>query len=207
MAFARKAIKAMGLTEEQVDSIMELHTEVVDGLKAERDKYKADADKLEAVKKELDELKGRSGDDYKSKYEKEHADFEAFKKDVAEKETKTAKDAAARAYFESKGITGTNLDIALRGAKDEISAIELDGGKIKDAKALDDLVKGTFAGLVVTQNTKGAQTANPPASNAGLSVKTREDIYKRDEHGRYILDASQRQQALSNLIAVEQQKG
>lgn len=206
MALTRKSLKAMGLTDEQVESIMDLHIEVVDGLKAERDKFKTDAENYESVKKELDELKERKGDDYKTKYEKEHTDFEAFKKSVTEKETKTAKEAAAKAFFEGKGITGANLDIAIRGAKDEITALELDGEKIKDTKALDELVKGTFAGLVVTKSTTGAQTANPPAKT-NSPAKTREEIYKTDEHGQYVLNATQRQAELTKLMAEQQQKG
>ena len=36
MAFTRKFLKALGLTEEQVDSVVEAHTETVDGLKSRR---------------------------------------------------------------------------------------------------------------------------------------------------------------------------
>ena len=79
-------------------------------------------------------------------------------------ETKAAKEKAVKAYFEGKNITGANLDIAMRGCRDEIGAIELDGDKIKDTAALDALVNGTFAGLVVTKTVQGAQTANPPAN-------------------------------------------
>ena len=35
MALTRKALKAMGLTDEQVDSIIEMHTDTVDGWKAD----------------------------------------------------------------------------------------------------------------------------------------------------------------------------
>ena len=69
MALTRKALKAMGLTEEQVDSIIEAHTETIDGLKDQIKTYRADAERLESVQKELDALKG--GEDYKAKYEAE----------------------------------------------------------------------------------------------------------------------------------------
>ena len=49
MALTRKSLKAMGLTDEQVDSIVEMHTETVDGLKADIAKYKGDAEKLPSV--------------------------------------------------------------------------------------------------------------------------------------------------------------
>ena len=51
MALTRKALKAMGLTEEQVDSIIEAHTETVDALKSMVNAYKADAEKLPGVEK------------------------------------------------------------------------------------------------------------------------------------------------------------
>lgn len=196
MAMMRKSLKAMGLTDEQIDSIIEMHTETVDGLKDKLKTAEEKANKLDDVQKELDGLKANSGDDWKSKYEKEHTDFESYKKGITEKETKAAKEKAVKAYFEGKNITGTNLDIAMRGCRDEIGAIELDGGKIKDTAALDALVNGTFAGLVVTKTVQGAQTANPPANNGGSKL-TKADIYAKDEHGRYKMSTAERQKALA----------
>ena len=46
MALIRKSLKAMGLTDEQVDSIIEMHTDTVYGLKADVSKDKSDAEKL-----------------------------------------------------------------------------------------------------------------------------------------------------------------
>jgi hypothetical protein len=190
MALTRKSLKAMGLTDEQVDSIVEMHTETVDGLKDKLKTAEEKANKLDDVQKELDGLKANPGDDWKSKYEKEHSDFETYKKDVTAKETKAAKEKAVKAYFESHNITGANLDIAMRGCRDEIGAIELDGDKIKDTAALDALVNGTFAGLAVTKTVQGAQTANPPANNGGKNYKTKEEILA-------IKDRAERQNAIA----------
>lgn len=155
-------------TDEIENKLIALHLGVVDPLKDEVSKYKPDAEKLESVQKELDTLKSEG---FKEKYEKEHSDFEAYKKDVLDRETKTAKESAVKAYFEGKSITGTNLDIAMRGAKDEINSIELEDGKIKDTKALDSLVSGTFASLVGTTKTEGAPRVSPPANNPGGEPK------------------------------------
>lgn len=194
MALTRKSLKAMGLTDEQVDSIVEMHSETVDGLKDKLKTAEEKATKLDDVQKELDELKAKKGDDYKAKYEQEHKDFEAFKKDVTAKETKAAKESAVKAYFESKNITGSNLAIAMRGARDEIDAITLDGETIKDTSALDALVSGEYAGLVVTKSKQGAATATPPA-NTGGSKMTKEDIMK-------IKDAGERQKAIAENISL-----
>ena len=196
MAMTRKGLKAMGLTDEQIDSIIEMHTETVDGLKEKLKAAEEKANKLDDVQKELNELKANTGDDYKAKYEAEKKAFADYKADQMAKETKAAKEAAVKAYFESKNITGANLAIAMRGARDEIAGIELDGTSIKDTTALDALVSGEYSGLVVTTTRQGAATATPPV-NTGGSKLTRADIYAKDEHGRYKLSASERQKALA----------
>lgn len=194
----RKSLKAMGLTDEQVDSIVEMHTETVDGLKEKIRIAEEKAADYDEVKKQLEASKG--GKDYKTEYDKLKGEFDAYKKDVTEKETAAAKTKAGRAYFESKGIKGVNLEIAMRGAKDEISALELDGDKIKDTKALDALISGDYKGLIVSESTKGADPVNPPAGG-GSVLKSRAEIYAKDEKGRYKMDAIQRQQELAKLEA------
>ena len=195
MALTRRLLKGMGLTDEQMDTIIEAHTDTVDGLKADLAKYKTDAEQLPKVQRELDTLKAAGDGGYQEKYEKVKKDFDDYKAEVSTKETRAAKEKAARAYYESKGITGKSLDIAIRGSGAEIDALELEDGKIKDVKALDELISGTFAGLVSTTETRGANTSNPPANNNGGAM-TKADIYKKDEHGRYVLSAAERQKAL-----------
>lgn len=189
MALTRKMLKGMGLTEEQADTIIEAHTETVDGLKDKLKQAEEKAGQLDGVQKELDDLKAKGEDDYKEKYEKEHQAFENFRNDVTAKESKAAKEAAAKAYFESKNITGANLDIAMRGAREEIGALEMNGDKIKDTTALDALVSGTYAGLVVTTTKQGVNTATPPA-NGGKTGITKEQIMA-------IKDTTERQKAIA----------
>nr|DAE49087.1 MAG TPA: hypothetical protein [Caudoviricetes sp.] len=135
-------------TEEIENRLVALHLGVVDPLKDDLTKYKADAEKLPSVQKQLDDLKAAGDGGYKEKYEKEHSDFEAYKSGITEKESKAAKEKAVRAYFESKNITGANLDLAMRGCGEEMTALEMDGEKIKDTKSLDELIEGTYKGLV-----------------------------------------------------------
>ena len=177
MALTRKLLKGMGLTDEQVDTIIEAHTDTVDGLKEQVKTYKADAEKLPNVQKELDDLKaaGDGGWEEKAKdFEKKYNDLVAENKN---KETKAAKESAAKAFFESKGITGNSLEIAMRGSSAEIAALDLDGEKIKDSSALDALVNGTFKALVSTTTTKGANIPNPPITTPNKAYSA-DDIRK-----------------------------
>ena len=177
MSLTRKLLKGMGLTDEQVDTIIEAQTDTVDGLKEQVKNYKADAEKLPNVQKELDDLKaaGDGGWEEKAKdFEKKYNDLVAENKN---KETKAAKESAAKAFFESKGITGNSLEIAMRGSSAEIAALDLDGEKIKDSSALDALVNGTFKALVSTTTTKGANIPNPPVTTTNKAYSA-DDIRK-----------------------------
>ena len=191
MALTRKMLKGMGLTEEQADTIIEAHAETVDGLKDKLKTAEEKVNKLDGVEKELNDLKAQ-GDGG----EKERDDFKAYKADVEKKASHATKEAAVKAYLESKNITGANLDIAMMAVSGSVDGMELDGEKLKDTKPLDDLIGGKLSGLVVKTETKGAQTANPPANNGGKAM-TRADLYKKDEHGRYIMSAQERQKALA----------
>lgn len=174
-------------TEEIENRLVALHLGVVDPLKDDLTKYKADAEKLPGVQKELDDLKAAGDGGYKEKYEKEHSAFEAFKTDITEKESKAAKEKAVRAYFESKNITGANLDLAMRGCGEEMAALELDGGKIKDTKSLDALVDGTYKGLVSKQTVRVDTGAR---FNGGGKPMTKDEIMQ-------ITDRAERRAAIA----------
>ena len=183
-------------TEEIENRLVALHLGVVDPLKDDLTKYKADAEKLPGVQKQLDDLKAAGDGGYKEKYEKEHSDFEAYKSDITAKESKAAKEKAVRAYFESKNITGANLDLAMRGCGEEMAALVMDGDKIKDTTSLDALIDGAYKSLVYTEHTQGANPATPPTNSGGAKL-TRADIYKKDDKGRYVMSTADRQKALA----------
>lgn len=174
-------------TEEIENRLVALHLGVVDPLKDDLTKCKADAEKLPSVQKQLDDLKAAGDGGYKDKYEKEHSAFEAFKTDITAKESKAAKEKAVRAYFESKNITGANLDLAMRGCGEEMAALELDGEKIKDTKSLDALVDGTYKGLVSKQTVRVDTGAR---FNGGGNPMTKDEIMQ-------ITDRAERRAAIA----------
>lgn len=170
MAFTREFIRRAAK-----DSGVEIPKEFEDALVSEhlsaRDAY-ADGQVKDALEKNkpADAPKVKDTEEYK----KLKQEFDDYKAEVSGREAKSAKERAARAFFEGKGITGKSLDIAIRGCGAEIDALELEDGKIKDDSALDALVKDTYSGLVSTTVTRGAQTANPPVNNG--TAKTKEQI-------------------------------
>ena len=189
MALTRKLLKGMGLTDEQVDTIIEAHTETVDGLKDDINKYKGDAEKLPTVQKELDTLKAAGNDGWKEKHDTVKREFDDYKQAQTAKEAHEAKVKAAKAYFEGKNIEGANLNLAMRSCGAEIDALELDGESIKDTTALDALVSGDLSGLVTKTNTNVRIDMGGKLTNTG-TPRTKEEILA-------IKDGATRRQAIA----------
>ena len=63
------------------------------------------------------------------------------------------------------------MGLVIRGAKAEISGLELDGEKIKDSKSLDALLNGDYKGLVGKTTKTGTETQKPPETAGGKMTR------------------------------------
>ena len=195
MSLTRKMLKAMGIEEEKIDQIIEAHSETVDSLKADRDSYKEDSEKLKAAQKELDDLKAKGDDGWKEKHDRLKAEFDQYKNDVQEKETHSKKVEAYKAILKDANLSEKGIEKAIKYA--EWDKIELDAdGKLKGANDHIKAVREEWAEYVTTTTTTGAKTSTPPANN-GCAKLTKAEIYAKDEHGRYKLSTAERQKALA----------
>ena len=168
-------------TDEIENQLVALHLGVVDPLKDDVTRYKADAEKLPAVQKELDDLKGKGDDGYKEKYESEHQAFEDYKTSVAAEKTTAAKEKALEPALKKVGIADKRLQSVARLCKGDglLDKLELDDkGAIKDSDKLEASLKESYSDYIVTTSTQGANTANPPAGNGGSGSITAEAFKK-----------------------------
>lgn len=193
MAVTRKLLKGMGLTEEQVDTIIEAHTETVTGLQADINRYKAEAEKLPGVQKQLSDLEAAKDGGYKEKYEKEHKDFEDFKTAQSAKETRTAKETAYRAVLTGIGLKGKKLQDTILASVDFESVKLGKDGKITDAASLEATLKADWADYIDTESKGGAHVDNPPGGGGGK--KSRKEILD-------IKDPAERQKAIAENMDV-----
>lgn len=201
MSLKRSMLKAMGIEDEKIEQIMEAHGETVEALKAQRDQYKADAEKLPEIQKQLEkaqtDLEAAGKDSYKVKYEAIKEEFDSFKKEQAAKETHSAKESAYRELLKAAGISEKRIAAILKVS--DIDSVELDeNGAIKDANKLTESIKAEWADFIPTTTTRGAQTATPPA-NTGSGM-TREQISG-------IKDRAERRAAIAANLDVFNQKG
>ena len=178
-AQVREILSAAGVTSENmseaVDKIIDGHVTSVNALREDVAKYKADAEKLPTVQKELDDMKANTNDSWKEKYDNLKGDFDKYKAEVAEKETKAAKEAAYRAILKDANLSEKGIEKAVKYA--EWDKIELDeDGKLKGANDHIKAAREDWAEYVTTTTTTGAKTSTPPANNGGKTGKTKEEI-------------------------------
>ena len=198
-AQVREILSAAGVTSENmseaVDKIIDGHVTSVNALREDIAKYKADAEKLPTVQKELDDMKANSNDGWKEKHDKLKDEFDTYKKDVEAKETHNKKVEAYKAILKDANLSEKGIEKAIKYAEWDKIELEADG-KIKGASDHIKAVKEEWAEYVTTTTTTGAKTSTPPANTGGAKL-TKADIYKKDERGRYVLSASERQKALA----------
>ena len=201
MSLTRKSLKAMGLTDEQIDSVVEMHTETISGLKEKLDSVENNVEIVEKLKVDVEKYKTEledakktiaDGEKYKEMYENEKSEYEKYKNDITAKETQAAKESAVWNYLKDKGIPDKRKAAVMRGIKDEIANTELtEKGKIKNTKLFDDLIgeNGIYYDFIPRTEIVGANPQVPPPNANGKKVMTWEDIDK-------IKDVKERQQAM-----------
>lgn len=162
MAFTRKFLKALGLEDEKIETIMEEHVSVTDGLKKERDGYKADAEKLPEIQKKLDEQqKDSDGKDYKQLY------TDLVKKNEADR-TRGVKTDGYTGLLKTASVDERFWPLILKANVAEIDQLEMDGDKVKDADRIVEKMKKDYASYIPTTRTNGTDPGNPPpAGGAG----------------------------------------
>lgn len=103
--------------------------------------------------------------------------------------------------MKSAGVAEKRIEAILKVT--DLDSVTLDDdGKIENAKDLTKSIKTEWADFITQSNQQGVGNENPPANNP--AVKSRADVYKRDDKGRFILDTTARQAALAEIIASEQ---
>lgn len=188
MALTRKLLKGMGLSEEQIDSIIDAHTDSLEGLQSKVKSLEAEAAEAKDLKKQLEDLKG--GKDWKAEHDKVKKELDDYRAEQQGKELSTKKRAAYKALLEKEKIDPKRIETVLKADRDKIEALELDDkGEAKDADKLSESIKADWSDFVTTTVRKGVNNAKPPKSEGGGAM-TKEEIMA-------IKDTAQRQAAIA----------
>ena len=173
MALTRAMLKGMGLTEEQVSAIVEEHTNVTSALKDQIKEYKADAEKLSDVQKELDSLKkDTSASDWEKKYNDEHTAFEQYKQDITTKEMSEKIKSAYKKLLAECKVGDKHLDSIIRVT--DFSEMKLaEDGTLEGADKLKEKIGSDWSGFISVKEVKGSDVDTPPDGGGNPDSKKR----------------------------------
>ena len=185
MALTRKLLKGLGLSEEQIDSIIDAHTDTIEGLNAKVKKLEADAAQGADIRRELEALKG--GKDYKAEAEKLKKELDDYRAEVAGKEKAEKVKNAYRQLLTEEKIDPKRYDAILKVT--DLTGVKLgEDGKPENAEDLKKAIREEWAGFVVNEGQRGANISEPPAG--GKVTRTKEEIMA-------IKDTAERQKAIA----------
>lgn len=172
MALKRKTLIGMGLTEEQVDAIIEGHNETVEGLTKERDDAKETIKTLTKerndLKKQIDEAPGES--EWEEKFNEEHKAFEEFKAGIAEKETKAKKCEAYTKLLKAAGIGEAHIKSIL--GVTNYDELKLDKeGNLEDQEKINESIEEKWSGFKTeTHDESTGGNLNPPGGTGATDL-------------------------------------
>lgn len=175
MSLTRKMLKGMSLTEEQVDSIIENHTETVNGLKDEITKLTEEKESLENDKKELEKsnkalekFKAEHGDEgenpFEAKYNELKEEYDSYKEGV-EAEKKEQKDKATyKKILKEAGVLEATIDSVIKITDLEKLKYDKDGNLTNKEELINE-AKETWKAFIPTTTVQGATVTTPPSND------------------------------------------
>jgi len=161
-------------TDAAVEAIMNGHLASVNALREERDEFKANAEKLPDLQKELDKAKktiaeneeAEGKDKWKVKYDAIKEEYDNYKSGVDAEKSKQKKSDAYRELLKESGVSEKRIASVLRVT--DLDKLEFDEeGKIKDSDKVKEDIKTEWADFITKEQTQGANTQTPPAGQGG----------------------------------------
>lgn len=177
MALTRAALKKLGIEEDAVEAIIQMHAETVDALKgkvatlqSELDPLKESSGEVGKLREKLESLQSEL-EESKSNYDALKSDFDGYKSETSAREARQARGKAYRELLKSVGIKGDKRLDAISRLVDLDSLELMADGTLKDADKLKDEAKSDWGDFIVTSEQHGANTQNPPADGGGAMTK------------------------------------
>ncbi|MEG2229945.1 MAG: hypothetical protein RRY22_04135 [Bacilli bacterium] len=173
MGLTRKFLKDLGLESEQIEKIVNEHTDVVSAIKEDLDTSNT---KIKELEKETKEEVDLTNYVEKGKYETLETEYNTFKTETAGKETLAKKQGLVKEKVLKE--LKINEKIYSKVLKDiDFAKVELDGkGEIKDIETLKSSIKNDWGDFITTEKASGVNTATPPVGDKNETQKEPENL-------------------------------
>jgi chromosome segregation ATPase len=170
MALTKKMLKAMGLTDDQIEQIFDGHEEslnvqreTISDIKNKLEKAEAETERLKNVEKDLLKANAKieEAEETAKKLKSLRDEYDSYKAEVVKKATKESKGKAYRKLLSAAGIPEKRHDSIVKLT--DLDAVEMDeSGNITNAKDLSKNIAEEWADFIVTKSEQGSSVPTPP---------------------------------------------
>nr|DAO63071.1 MAG TPA: minor structural protein [Caudoviricetes sp.] len=152
---------------EAVEGILDGHVTSINALREEITTYKADAEKLPSVQKELDTLKATNSNEWETKYNAEHEAFEQYKGKVEAEKALTTKKALYTNLLKEQHVDEKRLASILKVT--DFDSMTVKDGQLANIDKLTEAIKADWSGFIISEHVDGADVDNPPNNTSKVT--------------------------------------
>lgn len=170
MALTKKMLKAMGLTDDQIEQIFDGHEEslnvqreTISDIKNKLEKAEAESERLKNVEKDLLKANAKieEAEETAKKLKSLRDEYDSYKAEVVKKAAKESKGKAYRKLLSAAGIPEKRHDSIVKLT--DLDSVEMDeSGNITNAKDLSKNIAEEWADFIVTKSEQGSSVPTPP---------------------------------------------
>lgn len=166
MSLTRKDLADIGVPEEFHTQIIAKHRDTLDVIKEERDRYKAEAEKIPGLTADRDQWKQKAEDGTATA---RIAELENQVKGYEAEKLNGKKRTALTELLEEIGVDKGVIPLVLKGA--DLNSMELDGDTLKNRDTLAQSYRDELSAYVRKETEAGKMPPSPPANNSGRMTK------------------------------------
>ncbi len=178
MAMTRKQLKELGLEADTVERLIAMHTETVEGLKAERDAWQEAAGQSEALKEERDRLLEQvtaleSAKEQAQQERNQLAEAQAAREEALARE---AQDKALEAALLEQGANPLAVPLLVKAV--DRAGMQMENGALANAEEALAPVREQYAAFFAVPKALCTELLDPPLGAS--APMTREDLQAMD---------------------------
>lgn len=168
----KQILKNAGLEESVVNSLAETINAEIPKEFVSKAQYSKKIALIDSMQEQINDFEAKASnvkeDEYKAKYEALVGEFDQYKADIQNKETRANKSNLLNAKLKESGVTNPKL-ISLLSKEFDLDKIEIEDNNIKDWDNILNPVKENYSDFFETTGISGAEPNNPPQNNPGNS--------------------------------------
>lgn len=164
----KQILKNEGIEDEKVNSLAEILGIKIAEEFVKKDQYGKKIQQIDALQEKINDMEAQlsntNDNEYKDKYEALVSEFDQYKADIQNKETRANKSNLLNAKLKESGVTNPKL-INLLSKEFDLDKIEIEDNNIKNWDNILNPVKENYSDFFETTGISGAEPNNPPQNN------------------------------------------